>query len=115
MAKIHVANPVVEMDGDEMTRIIWDFIKQPLVDGVNFISQSFATGINGIIDSFNDLGEYIRVTIDQIDFDPITVDAAKTFKVSEDEIYEAIASLSKKASDRIQVFYKDGSLHIAAD
>jgi len=44
-----------------------------------------------------------------------TKDAAKTFKVSEDEIYEAIASLSKKASDRIQVFYKDGSLHIAAD
>lgn len=44
-----------------------------------------------------------------------TKDAAKTFKVSEDEIYEAISSLSKKASDRIQVFYKDGSLHIAAD
>jgi isocitrate dehydrogenase len=31
MAKIHVANPVVEMDGDEMTRIIWDFIKQQLI------------------------------------------------------------------------------------
>jgi len=25
--KIHVANPVVEMDGDEMTRIIWQEIK----------------------------------------------------------------------------------------
>ena len=31
MAKIKVANPVVEMDGDEMTRIIWDFIKQKLI------------------------------------------------------------------------------------
>jgi isocitrate dehydrogenase len=31
MDKIHVANPVVEMDGDEMTRIIWDFIKQQLI------------------------------------------------------------------------------------
>src|SRR6056300_1092403 len=31
MTKIHVANPVVEMDGDEMTRIIWDFIKQQLI------------------------------------------------------------------------------------
>ena len=31
MAKIHVANPVVEIDGDEMTRIIWDFIKQQLI------------------------------------------------------------------------------------
>ena len=27
MAKIKVKNPVVEIDGDEMTRIIWDFIK----------------------------------------------------------------------------------------
>ena len=27
MAKIKVVNPVVEMDGDEMTRIIWQFIK----------------------------------------------------------------------------------------
>lgn len=26
--RIQVANPVVEMDGDEMTRIIWDMIKQ---------------------------------------------------------------------------------------
>ena len=31
MAKIKVANPVVEMDGDEMTRIIWQFIKDKLV------------------------------------------------------------------------------------
>ena len=31
MAKIKVANPVVELDGDEMTRIIWDLIKQKLI------------------------------------------------------------------------------------
>ena len=31
MSKIKVANPVVELDGDEMTRIIWDFIKQKLI------------------------------------------------------------------------------------
>ena len=31
MSKIKVANPVVELDGDEMTRIIWDFIKKKLV------------------------------------------------------------------------------------
>ena len=31
MEKIKVANPVVELDGDEMTRIIWDFIKQKLI------------------------------------------------------------------------------------
>jgi malate dehydrogenase len=28
MAKIKVNNPVVELDGDEMTRIIWQFIKE---------------------------------------------------------------------------------------
>ena len=31
MSKIKVENPVVEMDGDEMTRIIWDFIKNKLI------------------------------------------------------------------------------------
>src|SRR3954451_22251494 len=31
MAKIKVKNPVVEMDGDEMTRIIWQFIKEQLI------------------------------------------------------------------------------------
>ena len=31
MTKIKVANPVVELDGDEMTRIIWDFIKKKLI------------------------------------------------------------------------------------
>jgi isocitrate dehydrogenase len=31
MKKIHVTNPVVELDGDEMTRIIWKFIKDSLI------------------------------------------------------------------------------------
>lgn len=31
MSKIKVDNPIVEMDGDEMTRIMWDFIKQKLI------------------------------------------------------------------------------------
>ena len=31
MAKIKVANPVVELDGDEMTRIIWQYIKEKLI------------------------------------------------------------------------------------
>src|SRR5687767_5710200 len=31
MAKIKVARPVVELDGDEMTRIIWSFIKEQLI------------------------------------------------------------------------------------
>lgn len=31
MSKIKVANPIVELDGDEMTRIIWHFIKEKLI------------------------------------------------------------------------------------
>jgi len=31
MTKIKVANPVVELDGDEMTRVIWKFIKEKLI------------------------------------------------------------------------------------
>ena len=31
MSKIKVNNPIVELNGDEMTRIIWNFIKKKLV------------------------------------------------------------------------------------
>ena len=31
MSKIKVNNPVVELDGDEMTRVIWSFIKDKLI------------------------------------------------------------------------------------
>ena len=31
MSKIKVKNPVVELDGDEMTRVIWTFIKEKLI------------------------------------------------------------------------------------
>src|ERR671928_1159669 len=31
MAKVKVKNPIVELDGDEMTRIIWQFIKEQLI------------------------------------------------------------------------------------
>ena len=31
MTKIKVKNPIVELDGDEMTRIIWNFIKKKLI------------------------------------------------------------------------------------
>ena len=31
MSKIKVKNPIVELDGDEMTRIIWKFIKDKLI------------------------------------------------------------------------------------
>src|SRR4051812_10680271 len=31
LAKIEVKNPIVELDGDEMTRVIWEFIKDKLI------------------------------------------------------------------------------------
>ena len=41
--------------------------------------------------------------------------AAKSFKCKEDEIYEGVASLTKKLPTRIQIYYEDGNVHIAAE
>ena len=38
MAKIKVDNPVVDIDGDEMTRIIWAMIKEKLILPYLFVS-----------------------------------------------------------------------------
>ncbi|MBO6719531.1 MAG: NADP-dependent isocitrate dehydrogenase [Rhizobiaceae bacterium] len=65
MAKIKVANPVVELDGDEMTRIIWQFIKDKLIHPYLDIDLEYY-----------DLGIEKR---DETD-DQITVDAANAIK-----------------------------------
>ena len=65
MAKIKVANPVVELDGDEMTRIIWDFIKQKLIHPYLDIDLEYY-----------DLGMEHRDATD----DQVTVDAANAIK-----------------------------------
>ena len=65
MAKIKVANPVVELDGDEMTRIIWQFIKDKLIHPYLDIDLRYY-----------DLGIEKR---DETD-DQITVDAANAIK-----------------------------------
>ena len=44
-----------------------------------------------------------------------TKKAAEQFYVEEEAIYEAVAALTRKVPQRIQVFYKNGALHIAAD
>ncbi len=65
MAKIKVKNPVVELDGDEMTRIIWQYIKDKLINPFLDIElQYFDLGI-----------EYRDKTNDQV-----TVDAANAIK-----------------------------------
>ena len=65
MSKIKVANPVVELDGDEMTRIIWDFIKQKLI--LPYLDIDL---------KYYDLGIEERDRTD----DQITVDAAEAIK-----------------------------------
>src|SRR2546422_1736386 len=65
MAKIKVTNPVVELDGDEMTRIIWQYIKDKLI--TPFLDVELL---------YFDLGmEYRDQTNDQV-----TVDAANAIK-----------------------------------
>lgn len=61
-----------------------------------------------------DLFEWIRAS----DFESIpwsTKDAAKAFKVDENAVYEALSALTRKVPKRIQLTYKDGNLHIAAE
>ncbi|HHX91907.1 MAG TPA: NADP-dependent isocitrate dehydrogenase [Paracoccus sp.] len=65
MTKIKVQNPVVELDGDEMTRIIWDFIKQKLI--LPYLDIDL---------KYYDLGIEERDRTD----DQITVDAANAIK-----------------------------------
>ena len=56
--------------------------------------------------------------IRESDFEDVpwsTKTAAKSFKCKEDEIYEAVASLTKKLPNRIQIYYENGNVHIAAE
>jgi len=65
MTKIKVENPIVELDGDEMTRIIWDFIKKKLI--LPYLDLDLL---------YYDLGIMERDRTD----DQITVDAAMKIK-----------------------------------
>jgi len=65
MTKIKVKNPVVELDGDEMTRIIWSFIKDKLVKPYLEVDLKYY-----------DLGMKSRDNTD----DQITINAANAIK-----------------------------------
>ncbi len=65
MAKIKVTNPVVELDGDEMTRIIWQFIKDRLIHPYLDVELKYY-----------DLGIEHRDATD----DQVTIDAANAIK-----------------------------------
>ena len=65
MSKIKVANPIVEIDGDEMARIIWKFIKEKLI--LDYLDLNII---------YYDLGIKSRDKTD----DQITIDAANAIK-----------------------------------
>ena len=65
MSKINVKNPVVELDGDEMTRIIWSFIKKKLI--LPYLNIDL---------KYYDLGMESRDKTD----DQITIDSAKAIQ-----------------------------------
>lgn len=65
MQKIKVANPIVELDGDEMTRIIWQFIKEKLI--LPYLDVDL---------KYYDLGIEHRDATD----DKVTVEAAEAIK-----------------------------------
>lgn len=56
--------------------------------------------------------------IKQSDFESVawsSKKAARSFKCKENEIFEGVASLTKKLPNRIQIYYEDGNVHIAAE
>ena len=65
MSKIIIKNPIVEMDGDEMTRVIWEFIKDKLI--LPYIDIDI---------KYYDLGIENRNKSD----DQVTIDAAEAVK-----------------------------------
>ena len=65
MAKINVKNPIVELDGDEMTRVIWEFIKSKLI--LPYLDLDI---------KYYDLGMKSRDDTD----DQITIDSANAIK-----------------------------------
>jgi len=89
----------------------WDFIKTPLIEGVNFIGEKFTGSINGIIDTFNELGQHIGLTIDNIDFEPLTVDAPKTFKERyaevQTDVRQSLTNIKSHASEMGEELEKD--------
>ena len=46
-SKVKVANPVVELDGDEMTRIIWKWIKERVSSSTPYLGCSWFAEMGG--------------------------------------------------------------------
>ena len=71
MSKIKVKNPIVELDGDEMTRVIWNFIKNKLI--LPYLDLKI---------EYYDLGIKSRDNTS----DQITIDCAKAIKKNGEKV-----------------------------
>ena len=87
MAKIKVTNPVVELDGDEMTRIIWQFIKDKLIHPYLDIDL-----------------KYYDLSVENRDAtnDQVTVDAAHAIKAYGVGVKCATITPDESAGQRVQ-------------
>ena len=80
MSKIKVKNPIVELDGDEMTRIIWGFIKKKLI--LQYLDVNI---------KYYDLGIENRDKTS----DKITIDCANDIKKMEQVLNAQLLRLTK--------------------
>ena len=89
MSKIKVVTPVVELDGDEMTRIIWQFIKDKLI--LPYLDIDL---------------KYYDLSVEKRDEtnDQITIDSAEAIKSQTEALYESKAgvNLEEEAANLIQ-------------
>ena len=82
------------------------------------MSKALERNENMGISELTELENRLLKWISQSDFEEIpwsTKRAAKAFKVEENEIYEALAAITSKTKDNIQIYYEDGEIRIVAD
>ena len=106
MAKIKVKNPIVELDGDEMTRVIWDFIKKKLIlPYLDINIKYFDLGIKNRYKTLDQITES-----DNNDFVPFR------FKdVNNDKYIVFRALLSGIADNMLETMYAEGGIGLAAN
>ena len=88
--------------------LIWEPIKAFAVKGINAVGEAFTTGINAIIDKVNTIGEALGITIERVDFTPLTEDAPKSvedrwadMKTNMSSHWDAMSNASSQLADDI--------------
>lgn len=96
----------------EPWRLGWNTTAQAIYQGIirvtNFLGEAMTTGVNAAIGAFNSLGEHIGVTIDEIDWTPLTtgpaVDFAEEWEASKNRVaghWESIKGHSRDMRTRL--------------